>query len=259
MYEAYQKIDEVIRGLKSLRETIDTVFSLWYDEILQLAESIGVSESTPRKTSLQRNRSNIPSQSAKEHYKRVVAIPVLDSFISQLEERFDSEGKQGHTILCLVPSMMLNFSPSVQLSEHINDLLYWEQDLPCSTSLPSELRRWQSLWKRKRDEDETNIPDNLLLTLRSCDCSSFPNIHSLLVIACTLPITSAEAERSFSLLRRIKIYTRSTLAEQHFSDLAAIAMNYGERVPVDDVLSFFCAGSSKKNISRITLYRLTET
>ena len=61
------------------------------------------------------------------------------------------------------------------------------------------------------------------------------DIHCLLVIACTLPITSAEAERSFLLLRRIKTYTRSTLAEQHFSDLGVIAMNYGERVQVDDV------------------------
>ena len=71
-----------------------------------------------------------------------------------------------------------------------------------------------------------SVPSNLLLALGSCDMDSFPNIHSLLVLACTLPITSAEAERSFSLLRRIKTYTRSTLASEHLSDLAEMSMHY---------------------------------
>ena len=73
------------------------------------------------------------------------------------------------------------------------------------------------------------IPSNFLEALGACDSSSFPNIHHLLLICCTLPITSAEAERTFSLLRRIKTYTRSTLAEEHFSDLAVIAVHYQER------------------------------
>ena len=52
-------------------------------------------------------------------------------------------------------------------------------------------------------------------------------------IACTLPIASAEAGSSFSLL--MKTYTRSTLAEEHFSDLPVIAMHYGERILLDEV------------------------
>ena len=152
---------------------------------------------------------------------------MLDYFISQLEDRFPSEGKQAYSLLCLVPSVVLSFSQGVQLSEHIDDLLYWEEDLLCSLSLTSELRRWQTLWEHRQDGVDT--PNNLHQALASCDCDSFPNIHHLLVIGCILPITSAEAERSFSLLRRIKTYTRSTLAEEHFSDLAVIAMNYRER------------------------------
>ena len=43
----------------------------------------------------------------------------------------------------------------------------------------------------------------------------------------------------FSLLRRIKTYSRSTLAGSHFSDLAVIAMHYKERIPVEEVLETF--------------------
>ena len=57
---------------------------------------------------------------------------------------------------------------------------------------------------------------------------AFPSIHRLL-IACTLPISSAEAERFFSLMKRIKTFTRSTMSEECLSDLAVIAMHYPKR------------------------------
>ena len=60
---------------------------------------------------------------------------------------------------------------------------------------------------------------------------SFPNIFQLFVIACTLPVTSAEAERSF--------FEKSTMAEDHMGDLGIIAMHYGVRIPVEDVCQAF--------------------
>ena len=65
------------------------------------------------------------------------------------------------------------------------------------------------------------------------------SIHFLLVVGCTLLISSAEAERSFSLMRRIKIYARSVMTEERFFDLALISMHYKERVPVDEICKAF--------------------
>ena len=48
---------------------------------------------------------------------------------------------------------------------------------------------------------DRELPNNLILALGVCDEDAFPNICRLLVIACTLPITSAEAEPSFSLMK----------------------------------------------------------
>ena len=81
-----------------------------------------------------------------------------------------------------------------------------------------------------------DIPNNLLQSLAGCDKDSFPNIHSLLVLACTLPIASAEVERSFSLMRKIKTTLRSTMT---LSDLAVIAIvHYGEKVTTDVVQTY---------------------
>ena len=72
-----------------------------------------------------------------------------------------------------------------------------EKDNPFPKSLGNEVLRWQTLWQ----PTDSELPDNLLLALGVCDEDAFPNIHRLLVIACTLPITSTEAERSFSVMR----------------------------------------------------------
>ena len=101
--------------------------------------------------------------------------------------------------------------------------------------------------KDDREGGKTSkIPNNLLLTLGACDIDSFPNIHRLLVIASTLPITSAEAERSFSLMRRIKTYARSVLTEEHLSDQAVIAMHYSERIPIDEIYHAFVQSNPRR-------------
>ena len=109
-----------------------------------------------------------------------------------------------------------------QFNDITEDLLQWKKDIPFPASLQNEFRRWQLLWCTKND-----VPDTFLHALACCNVDSFPNIYQLLVIACTLPVTSAEAERSFSLLRRLKNYMRSTMSEERMGDLGVIAMHYG--------------------------------
>jgi len=54
------------------------------------------------------------------------------------------------------------------------------------------------------------IPENALTALKVCQFDLFPNnINILLKIVCTIPITTASVERSFSTLGRLKAYTRN--------------------------------------------------
>ena len=52
--------------------------------------------------------------------------------------------------------------------------------------------------------------------------SAFPNLFILLRIYLTLPITNCTGERSFSHLKRIKNYLRSTTGQNRLSDLAML-------------------------------------
>ncbi len=55
-----------------------------------------------------------------------------------------------------------------------------------------------------------NCPSTLVKTLEKCDKYFFPNIHTLLRIACTLLVTSRECERANSTLKCVKTSLQST-------------------------------------------------
>ena len=60
----------------------------------------------------------------------------------------------------LAISVFLKKSSNRELPEHLEELLFWQQDLPCSKSLGSESRLYDS---KKSKDDEADIPNNLLL------------------------------------------------------------------------------------------------
>ena len=69
------------------------------------------------------------------------------------------------------------------------------------------------------------LPDNPLDALNECDSRLFPNVYILLKIICTIPVTSCEAERSFSTLRQIKPFLRTTMAEDRLGGLTLLHMH----------------------------------
>ena len=70
------------------------------------------------------------------------------------------------------------------------------------------------------------------LTLSECSVGIFPSLHKIFMIFLTTPVGSVACERSFSCLRRLKLWTRSTMTEQRLSGLAMILLHRGtEYIP----------------------------
>ena len=110
-----------------------------------------------------------------------------------MEDRFSLNAKVATLGLCLVPSVIS------KTEESVKDLAsLYQVDLPAPLSLHTELH----CWKHKFMHCEPyQLPDNPLDALNKCDSRLFPNVYILLKIICTIPVTSCEAERSFSALR----------------------------------------------------------
>jgi hypothetical protein len=75
--------------------------------------------------------------------------------------------------------------------------------------------------------------------LKAINFPGFENIKVLLRILGTIPVTSCECERSFSALRRLKDYTRSTMAAARLNGLALLYIHQDLELDVEKVIDLF--------------------
>ena len=86
--------------------------------------------------------------------------------------------------------------------------------------------------------------------------SVYPCITTLLRIFATLPVTTATSERSFSALKYIKNYLRSTMSDTHLNGLAHLYINRDIALNYDDVIDEFGKKKSSFAMSVNYLFRL---
>ena len=76
-------------------------------------------------------------------------------------------------------------------------------------------------------------------SLVSADPDYFPNIRILLVLACTLLVKYAKAERSFSVLRLSKSHLRSRIADTRFSTLILMIIHHSKHIDSTQIPDMF--------------------
>ena len=74
----------------------------------------------------------------------------------------------------------------------------------------------------------------------------YPSIDTILCIMLTMPVTSATAERSFSVLRRLKTYVRSTMNNDRLSSLALMQIHRDFSVDLDKVMEKFVSAKTRR-------------
>jgi hAT family C-terminal dimerisation region len=76
----------------------------------------------------------------------------------------------------------------------------------------------------------------------------FPNIFVVLRIFCTLPVTVAQAERSFSTLARVKNVLRSTMCQDRLTSLGTLAVEgpLARKLDFDAVIELFASKKARK-------------
>lgn len=82
----------------------------------------------------------------------------------------------------------------------------------------------------------TGIKSNLCYSL----------ISTALRIYLTLPVTVAEGERSFSKLKLIKNYLRSTMTQDRLTNLAIISIESKIDIKINDLIKIFANSKARK-------------
>lgn len=210
-----------------------------------MAENIHVDNKMSRICGRQANRENallpqtgLPEKELVEGYFRInVAIPLLDEIIGSLQHRF----AEGHEALLKGVLLLPAYVVSKQDWEsHVHTFvqLYCDE-IPSRQTIDAELNIWKQLWEERwqkkwmdlKDQHfkttgvETTLTDAELTKLKFCSVPStvqsalmetsqemFPNILNLLSLLAVAPVTTCEAERSVSALRRLKTYMRRSMS-----------------------------------------------
>ena len=91
----------------------------------------------------------------------------------------------------------------------------------------------------------------ILKFLKWYDC--FPNATIAYRVMLTIPLMVASAERSFSKLKLLKSYLRSTMTQERLNDLSMIALEGDllEKIDYERIIEEFIS----KNTQRMTFFK----
>nr|CAI5868539.1 unnamed protein product [Callosobruchus analis] len=187
------------------------------NEILQKARAVAmdlnIEISVPRLAHKQTHRSNPPSDNDNEYWRRSLIIPYIDSLISSLNIRFSQENTPAFALSRLHPLYMTKTSIA---DLHKNAESFQEF---YNLDITGELNLWHNLWVTKALSDD-QLKDIEVVDLFKEANIFYPAVRKALIILSTIPCTTATVERSFSTLRRVKTWLRSTMGEERLTDMS---------------------------------------
>ncbi|XP_068720569.1 52 kDa repressor of the inhibitor of the protein kinase-like [Montipora capricornis] len=208
-YASRQLLKDLRRGSTAGLRT-EEKFGKLYARAVKVAQTIEVLPSKPRTTVRQMHRANAPAESIPDFYRLNYYYPFLDHVIQHMNDRFPEALKGALQGTLLIPSPLKKLSTSVE--EAIKK--EFPEDLPMPQSFEHEVIRWK--FAQQDNDSITSLPESVA----SCDERLYPNISTIFQLLLTLPVGSCSCERSFSALRRLKTWCRSSMASNRLNGLA---------------------------------------
>ena len=156
----------------------------------------------------------------------------------QLEERFAPITSNAKGLLYLLPEKIASHTLADLKSKLLESLEFYQSLLPNPLLFWTELVLYKSNLEMRGSKA---IPTNLDEALQEINPSIFPNLITMLKVVKTLPVSSCEAERSFSTLRRLNTWLRSSIGNAKLSNLAIIHIHRdrAQCLPRDKIVKIF--------------------
>ena len=229
--------------LQNRRTNVEVFHKSCYDKAVNIAELLDVTVKSPRVAA------RMKGVSGTEHYYRAtITVPLLEFINNDLASRFDTTNMNAYFGVCAIPEKLVrlltgNGPKKYSWKEKFRGFCaFYAQDLPNFQSLDAEMELWEGFWLKYTG----TLPYNAITTLQCIPFNGFENIKVALRILATLPITSCECERSFSALRRLKTFTRTTMSEERLNGLAAMYIHKEANPDADLVVNRFASMKNRR-------------
>lgn len=157
----------------------------------------------------------------------VSAKEVCDIICYQIKERFSFNKHLSAAKLLNFSLSKDNISSSPEFAETIEAYPFL-----CKERLETEL---SVLYERQEFRSNSEVMKTYKIMLDTGIAESCTEVFTLLQIILTTPMTTAEPERCFSTLKRVKSFLRSTMTQER---LAALAMLSTEKEMIENIINF---------------------
>jgi hypothetical protein len=247
---AIEKVQGLISFFEGYRET-------GFLEALEIAKGIAlemdIGTTFRKRREIKRKRhfdenpddTDTATQSPKDLFRRSYFVPVVDQAIVSLRRRFEQYQSYQKKFGFLFTSETLQSLDDMSLKSSCDNLgavltKDGKSDVDAN-DLYVELKFLQDFIPK-----ENMGPLEILKFLKRHDC--FPNASIAYRVLLTIPVTVASAERSFSKLKLLKSYLRSTMTQQRLNDLATIALESEvlEKIDYEHIIEDFISRNTTR-------------
>ena len=153
-----------------------------------------------------------PIQSAETQYKVNFFNTMIDTVIVVTECRFKALSEYLDRFGFIYDINYLKFLPREDLLKHCNDLGTILREGENSDKDPFELYEELQILKSTSQENINDSKQLIQYILERNFQEIYPNLYITIRIMLTIPVSTASADRSFSKLKLIKTYLRSTMS-----------------------------------------------
>ena len=240
---ARNELNLTVKMLKNRREKSEEFFNNIFYEINGIAEELNIELKKPRIVSRQVHRENHSnadnSVDIESYYRQSVYNPTLDNIIRDIEDRFSDDILELYNFSVLFPNSQYdnNFEEVTQL---VHKYAYFLDNSPeyVAKELKIELEKWNLKWSINDKNDSFSY--TAIYLLNECDPIIYPRINFFLRIASALSISNATPERTFSALRRLKTWLRSTMTQDRLTGLALLHIHRKRNIDPSVIVDRYC-------------------
>ena len=178
-----------------------------------------------------------------ESYYRAIFFNVIDSVSGHIERRISNKGLQ---ILSSIENIIRSAWSKALVSEENEDLKrvieHYGDDLDKKGSTISFIK------KESSSSDDLTIPEIFKVIGSTSLRKMIPEVCRLAVLYSVSPASTATCERSFSHLRRVKSYLRSTMCQKRLNHTCIMTV-YKEQVDslhLPDIVNYFIKANEQR-------------
>ena len=222
--------DAVVKLLDDMR-TADT-FNTFFSSVKQLGHDLGLNEPTvPQKRKAPTGFDEISGNSyhpdsAVDHC-RMVYFNAVDTIRNGIKSRFNQEDLAVYTTLKLLLVKSLNRQSVDGHLKKVADVYGEDFDLQ---SLAAQLQLLPNIYDK---QDSFTIASFSSWLKQSKNRPLLSEVEKLVSLLLTLPATNAVSERSFSALRRVKTYLRSTMKQSRLNSIMVLHVHKDKTDGID--------------------------